>query len=214
MSPIVILSISLVLGICLYLVGEFIRRRVGYSNEASRKLFHIISGLIATSWGFFLDYKIIIAVELIFIVFALLARKYKWFKWLFEVGRESWGEIFYALGVILAALFAQSKWTYAAAILMVGLADAAAALIGKHLGEPNRYYIFGHKKSVAGSCAFYLVSVTILALIMMVNPQFAGSSWHVIFWLPLIATFIENTSPYGLDNVLVPVVVIGALNLI
>lgn len=214
MKPILILSASLTLGICLYLFGEFVRRKVGYSNEASRKLFHIISAFIAVSWAFFLGYKIIITVEIIFIVFSLLARKYRWFKWLFEVGRESWGEIFYAMGVIFAALFAKSGWVYAAAILIVGLADAAAALIGRHFGKSNEYRVFGHKKSVAGSSAFYLVSLSILSLIMMINPDFASGNWHVIIWLPLVATFIENTSPYGLDNLLVPIVVIAILNLV
>ena len=74
------------------------------------------------------------------------------------VGRDSLGEIYFPAAVCLLFLLSRGDWLlYVVPILMLALADAAAALVGIRYGLSQYRTSDGHK-SLEGSLAFFLVA--------------------------------------------------------
>lgn len=205
-------------------VVESILNRLKRDNEATRKLLHIMHAVGLAGLAFIIPLYWVAALELFFLVSVLLARylhihydkQWKWVHYLgktYRVGRESYGEILMPIGLILVAIVANSEWEFAATVLIMGLADAAAALVGKKWGASTSYDVFGQKKSLLGSTAFFVVALAVLLAYGAFAPDYPGNV------LPLLAvaaflTGIENVGVYGTDNLLLPIASIWMLNLL
>lgn len=177
-----------------------------FSPEVARKMVHVVHGLAVATWPFFVSMQTIIVVELIFILAVSIARKLNLFPDLRSVYRLTWGEFFFPLGVIAVALLNPNQWIFAAAMLHLGLADAAAAVVGTRYGK-HSYKVFGHKKSLEGSLAFLVVSVAITLWVVMATPYGVSNLGLLLVVLPVLATITENVGVLGMDNVLIPVLV-------
>ncbi len=99
-----------------------------------------------------------------------------------------------------------------AALLQMSLADGLAAIVGVRYGGSNSYAVFKHPKSLVGSLTFLVISVGILigykhyAQVQLMTAAIAA--------LSVGATLIENCGIAGLDNLLVPLAVAAALQLL
>ena len=108
---------------------------------------------------------------------------------------------------------ADSKWEFAAAILILGVSDALAAIVGKKYGKNSGYLVFGQKKSVVGSIAFFcsaLIIVTGFAVVTGIS--FTISTTLLVLVTTLLVTITENLGVYGSDNLLIPLVAVVLLN--
>jgi dolichol kinase len=84
----------------------------------------------------------------------------------------------------------------------MSLADGFAAIVGTRYGRENRYFVFSHAKSVAGTLTFAVVSLAILT----------GYGIFAVAGLPIahiligaaVGTIAENLASFGLDNLVVP----------
>ncbi len=199
-----LLSTAIALVVVAYAEGYFGNKR--FSPEVARKLVHVAHGLAAASWPFFVSMHMIILVEVVFILACSIARKFNLFHDLRSVYRLTWGEFFFPLGVIAVALLNPTEWVFAAAMLHLGLADAAAAVVGTRYGK-HAYKVFGHKKSIEGSLAFLLVSVVITLWVVMATPFGVNNVVMLMVVLPILATVSENIGVLGMDNLLIPLVV-------
>jgi phytol kinase len=198
-----------------WLGAEYLRRRLGGSNEVSRKILHMMHGILVAVWPFFIDIKVVIAFEIFVILMTISVRHFHWLHWMFRVGRTSWGDVLYPLGIITAALTAESVWIYFAAALILALADSAAAIVGKRYGKHHGYKIFGQSKSWIGSAAFFVVACLILGLIVGLSPlDLHGVAVITVLGLSAILTLTENVGVYGTDNFLLPTVTVLTLNLL
>lgn len=203
---------------------EFVLNTLKRDNEATRKAFHIMHCVGLAGLAFILPLSGVVVFESFFVLAMFIARylhnnydnKWKWVHYLgktYRVDRESYGDILLPIGVIATALVANTKWELAATVLVIGLADAAAALVGKKWGASTSYAVFGQKKSLLGSLAFFVVAIAVLFAYGMLAPNYPGDL------LPLLAiaaflTGIENIGVYGSDNLLLPIASIGMLNLL
>jgi hypothetical protein len=70
-------------------VSELVRRRLGIANEASRKTYHIVHGLLIGVAPFFVSYNIINMLELLVLGEMVLVRFFKLLPWLYKVCRGS-----------------------------------------------------------------------------------------------------------------------------
>jgi dolichol kinase len=115
--------------------------------------------------------------------------------------KRKWGGIFLAVGLSLVIFSPVAYSIKKFAILTLGIADVAAALVGKSL-PIRRYKLVETSKSIGGSLAF------ILGL---------GLAWYLSFgssllfsWQSLLAAVIlvnlELFNWRGIDNVTMPVV--------
>jgi len=192
-------------------------------NESMRKFVHVLHGVGIAILALVAPMSAVIIVETFFLLSMFVARylyehfsRLPWVRYLgrvYSVGRVSYGDFFYPISAITITFFANSEYVFAASILILGLADAVAALVGKRFGKGNSYRIFGQKKSLAGSTAFFVVAAVIIGIFSILG---WGTAEHVnimaILGIALIVTITENLGVYGSDNLLIPIVSTVLLN--
>jgi phytol kinase len=217
------LVVLIVLVVLLSFVGQQLADKHSKDNESFRKLFHIMHGVTVAGLAFVVPLDWIIGLEVLFFASMVITRYLVsqsnhllkivgYFGRAYKVGRISYGEFFYPLSVILIVLFAQTKWEFAAAVLILGLADAIAALVGKKYGAKTSYFVLGQKKSLVGSVAFLVVTILVLVAFASLAPHIAPISFWYILPIALLITLTENVGVYGSDNLLIPIAAIALLN--
>lgn len=196
---------ALVVVFLILVFAEYLSRYKGVHSELTRKLVHVMVGIFVAFWPFFLSWRQIQALSLLFLVTVLVSIKFRIFNSIHAVSRNHVGEVSFAIVIGVLALISSSPWVFAAAMLHLGLADGLAAVIGLAYGSDNSYRIAGRTKSLAGSLTFFFVSTAI----MFWYASFSNSGYGIVpmFWLPLTATLAENLSGKGLDDLIVPTLV-------
>lgn len=183
------------------------------TEEAARKLVHILSGIWISLWPLLMSFRAIQLLSLLLLLVVLASKYLKLFRSIHGVSRQTYGELLFPIGVLISATFAATGSIYAAAVLHLSLADGFAAVIGVRHIKKSSYKVFGHIKTIAGSAAFYLISLFITTVVVAYDfKSYESIAPAVIFWLPLAATMVENVALFGSDNVLVPVLIIAVLN--
>ena len=189
----------------LLLVSEFMWRKRKIHDEISRKFVHLTVGTFVAFWPFFLSWNTVKLLSLAFLIVVLISKYLNIFQAIHSVQRPTWGELFFAIIVGALAFVTHDKWIYAASLMQMSLADGMAAIIGTYFGKKQRYYILGQAKSVAGTIAFFVVSLAILIIYS------AQSGHHVaiatMVSLSLGSAVLENVAVQGFDNLLVPLLV-------
>lgn len=193
----------------LLLVSELWWRHTRVHDEVSRKFIHITVGSFVAFWPFFLSWQSIELLSVAFLAGTVVSKRLNIFKAIHSVQRPTAGELFFAIAVGTIALITHNKWIYMTALLQMSLADGLAAVIGVRYGRRHRYLIFGQTKSAEGTVTFALVSI----LTLLSYNHFGGGSLSAfsIVGLTIMSTLIENLALFGLDNLLVPVLVATAL---
>ena len=184
--------------------GEQLRRR-HYHPEIVRKFVHISVATFAATWPFFMSWTHIELLSLLLFFGVLASWRYGYFHAVRGVKRQGWGELFFAMSIGFAALLAQDKWVFVAAMLSLGVADGLAAVVGTLFGAGHRYKMFGYTKSRAGTITFWVTALIIIWFCAIVRGP--HDSWTTLVWLPPLVTFCENIGVAGLDNILVPILV-------
>jgi phytol kinase len=209
--------------IILSYIGQQLADKHSKDNESFRKLVHIMHGVAVAGLAFVVPLDWLIGLE-VFLFVSMIVTRYLivhqnhllkivgYFSRAYKVGRISYGEFFYPISVILLVLFSETKWEFAAAVLILGLADALAALVGKKYGRKTTYLVLGQKKSLVGSAAFFIVTVLVLIGFVAMAPHISVISYWFILPIALLITLTENVGVYGTDNLLIPVAAILLLN--
>ena len=190
-------------------VAEGLARRTAMAPEWSRKLVHLGSGLVCLLFPLLLDRAgTVLALALLFGCGIGVAERRGWLQSLCRVPRRSHGSVYYPFAV--AALFRLTSDHYAlymSAVLVLTVADTAAALVGTRFGR-IRYRTGGvdETKSLEGSVAFWVltflaVSLPLLVAGRMVTP---GQAWLSAFLAATLLTAVEAVASGGRDNLYVP----------
>jgi phytol kinase len=119
------------------------------------------------------------------------------------VARRSLGEVCSVAGVLIVFMLAKGDpLAYCVPVLVLTIADAGAGVLGSAFGRLQGF--FG--KTIEGSGVFFIAAflVTLIPLMVTGAAQPAGAI-AVSFLLAVTVTPVEAFSPYGLDNLLVPV---------
>lgn len=192
-------------------LSEFWHRRHPQPNELSRKFVHITIGSFVAFWPFFLSWNQIVFLSGAFLVGVTISKYLNIFQAIHSVQRPTWGEIFFAAAVGIIALVTQSKGIYAAALLQMSLADGLAAIVGLRFGTGNRYKVFGSTKSMAGTMTFFVISLALLVGYSIVTEAYLPLAFLVL--LAAGTSLIENLGVFGLDNIMVPLLIAYMLSL-
>jgi phytol kinase len=180
--------------------------------ETSRKLFHLGGGLttLALPWMFADVWPVLlltaITVPTLFSLKHVRRLRNGLGDVLYGVTRPSLGEIYFPLSACLLFVLAHDQpLLYIVPLLLLTLADPAAAIVGSRYGSLHYVTRDGHK-SLEGSLAFFSVAFfgTSGALLL------AGATANVAvpgvaLTLALLLTLVEAISWRGLDNLLIPV---------
>ena len=197
-------------------VSSRMDRFLKISPRSSRKFLHVMIGNLPFIIPFFTLAFFPALVAAPFIIVTFLATPYSPFKnvnkklkGLSEITEEGhqWGLVFYAISyTCLAFLFAQKSYVIAAGILPMAYGDAAASIVGEKFGR-HKYKLVA-KKSLEGSAAMFLISLTILGVSMVFFSALYGFSFFSKFLAVVsaaaVATLVEGFSPMGFDNLMVP----------
>jgi phytol kinase len=208
-------ALSAVLGLSLVALADYLQKRKHIKNETARKMVHFAHAFVVAGWPVFFGYWFVIIGEILFLGVVLAAQEYKIFHGLRKVPRKTWGEFFLPLGLIWLALLAPPYWVFISAVMLLGLADGMAAIVGTRI-KSKQYKFIGIKKSVAGTLAFFMVAVLVMSVILRFSNVSISANERLltVIVLPLILTIIENISPYGSDNLTIPLAVYVGLSYI
>lgn len=216
----IVLLVAVLLPMLLTL--QWLNDKTGKDNETFRKIVHIFHGVTLAALAFIVPMELIIGIEAFILISMVIARylsenfkRVPWIRYLsrlYKVGRTSYGDFFFPISAIALVFLADSKWEFAAAVLILGLADAAAALIGKQYGKGSSYKILGQRKSALGSLAFFTVTLAVVAAFVLVAEPAITVGVSTLLLVTLIVTASENLGVYGTDNLLIPLTAVYLLN--
>jgi phytol kinase len=195
-------------------------RTLGASPEAARKFLHVEMGMVtlAFPWLFTAAWPVVFLAAAAVAWFRAL-RASRWLKRRFgavleDVQRASFGEVWFACGTCLVfALSGGQPARYCVPVMILTLADTAAALAGKRWGKPRLVY-GGAIKSCAGSAAFFCCAFVIAAFgLGLSNEHDPERCVLVALIVALAATLLEAIAAHGLDNLTVPLGVFAVLSI-
>ena len=182
-----------------------------FHPEALRKGVHVGMGLVVLPFPWIFDHVWPVIVLAALACSALLAtRSIRWLRRgvgtvMDGVGRDSLGEIYYPISVVLLFILSGDHWLlYVVPILMLALADAVAALVGIRYGQVQ-YQTADGVKSLEGSLAFFLVAFFSAHLpILLLTNTGRAESILIAAILALLVMMLESVAWRGLDNLFIP----------
>lgn len=192
-------------------VAESLRAALHWSPEVTRKLVHVSVGIaVFFSPSIFTASLPVVILALFFIVVNFAAVRLDLLRGIYGTGRRSYGTVFYPLAFLLLVIvfWHRSPLILSLSILVLALADAAAALVGEGFRNPGIFFITSDKKSVAGSLTMFCVSFVVL--FFGIRAGWSGNAGDLVFAFSAAgaaaanATVWEAVSSRGLDNLTVP----------
>jgi phytol kinase len=198
-------AVSVILILVILLLAEYGSRAKGIHSELTRKFIHMSVGTFVAFWPFFLGWGKVQLLSVAFFVVIMLSLKFNIFRSIHAVSRGGFGEVMFAMVIGILAVICTEPWIFAVAMLHLSLGDGLAAVVGTLWGDKHEYKIFGSIRSYAGTATFLIVSIAIMSLYVIFGD--GEASVMMLAGLPLLATFTENISIHGTDNLFVPIVV-------
>jgi uncharacterized protein (TIGR00297 family) len=213
--------IALISLIFLIAVSESLKKFAGVSPSHTRKIVHIATGVFIFFAPYFFKEKFYPAlIPALFIPFNIFATRFGWLSSLHEQHSDSasrsslnYGTVYFPIAFLLLVVLCWdwNVWILQTSMLVLGLGDAAASLVGEHVRNPHQYK-FSTVKSIEGSLAMFVVSfLVIYGCLMFFKPQSAVLSqfsstplMSFAFALALVATAAESLVSGGADNLTVP----------
>ncbi len=211
MNSWLLIGIALSFLLALSVLAALGLRRGLLSAEASRKLVHLGMGLVCISFPFVFDSVIPVQVLAVVAVVSLLLLRLSPWKAsagaaLFSVERVSVGELLFPVAVAwIFTLGFEKPLIYVISLLLLSLADTAGAIAGSRFGK-RLYQTRAGRKSVEGSCAFYVTALMCTAVPLLIWSDY--DLLHiglVALTVSLFTTAVEGASGRGMDNLLIPI---------
>lgn len=195
-----------VIYIFIFLIGEVVRKRLPTQSEISRKSVHLLGGLTAMSFPYFItSHWTILALALSFCCIVLITKRKGLLKSVHGVERKSYGGIYYPIAIYLIFLMASNRPViYFTSILVMTISDTLAALVGGKYGA-IKFDVEGDLKSLEGSIVFLFVTFLCIHLPLLLVTDIARiDSVLIAFIIALLVTGFEAISLSGSDNLIVP----------
>ncbi|MDQ3994133.1 MAG: hypothetical protein M3265_05010 [Actinomycetota bacterium] len=184
---------------------ELVERRWRPDPEIPRKLAHVGAGgiaccaplLVTTHWA-------MLFLTGSFALILLTARRLGLLGSLH--GRGGAGDVVYPAGVYAAFVLAGGDaLLFQLSVLVLALADPAAALVGRRFGRV-RYRLAGVTRSLEGSLGFAATAFAVTVLALTASGRLgAAAALLCASAVAVIVASLEAASPPGLDNLAVPV---------
>jgi phytol kinase len=125
------------------------------------------------------------------------------------------GTIYFPIALLVNVLLTWAGsipiWIGGLGIMIMGYGDGLASLVGERFGR-RPIIIFGNRKSVAGTVTMFLASAAVSAVFILVfaDAPSQGITAPTVAVAALTtaaaATLIELLTPFGLDNLTVPII--------
>ncbi len=207
----------LLIGLCLGLsivVAKYGRKRLGESrSEVARKIVHI--GV--SNWFFIYAYIFendlwpIAGLAAFAVINAVMNISGGLSKLMAQESKKrNWGLVQYPISIILLILIKKAGFgdtvAFGCAVLGMGYGDGLASLVGRHV--KSRRIGKNSKKTVAGSLTMAAVTFVVVLLMKTCygNLPVADALLSALA-CSASATLVEAFTPFGLDNITVPLII-------
>ena len=189
------ISCTMLAVLVLFAATEWLRRR-GVSADVTRSTAHIVGGGFAAAFPLYLGLEDVLLIGGVMTVVLATTALRGGLPSIHAVERRTIGAVALPLGGMLTAI---ATWpapgAFSYAVLVLAIADPAAAAAGRLVGGPG-WRVFGGAKTIAGSAAFFGVALALTAAVSgAVVPAVA---------VPLMLTIVEGALGYGLDDLAIP----------
>ncbi|MFQ6676811.1 MAG: DUF92 domain-containing protein [Fidelibacterota bacterium] len=195
-------------------ITGFIRSRLKWNPEASRKMVHVIIGLMTTTCPFIFTSNIQpMTLAIIFIVVNAFTLNSNQFKSMHATERTTYGTVYFPFAFLLLVTFWWEKpITLVLSMLVMTISDTVASYTGKHEKLPLKFRLWRDEKSLQGSVVMFLSTF----LIIYIGTDFFTWLFGSAFYLPLdvligcaaftglAASIAEAAACKGSDNFSVP----------
>ncbi|MDW7680407.1 MAG: DUF92 domain-containing protein, partial [bacterium] len=193
--------------------SEIIRKTQNWSIKVTRKFVHILTGVFIALTPFLMtDSCPLLVISATFVIVNLIAIQRGWMPGMHATARISYGTVFYPISffVLILLLWNGHKSILVIAMLIMAIADAAAAIVGESVAQPKNYRVAGELKSVQGSLMMFSTTLLITFLGLFFFSRIDGifvSAGHALWYAIVVAIFVtgcEALSFKGSDNLSVP----------
>ena len=207
-------ALLILLGIVLVLTfTELSYRRLELPTEVTRKFAHFTACISTIVLPYvFTSHWYVFGLAVFFFLILFLSSKGVQLQSIHKIDRKSVGGFLLPPAVYVTFLissYMDNKFMYVLPMLIVGISDPMAGMLGMNIKQNNKYIkIFGHtlQKTAFGSLAF-LVSSFLIALIGLYI-YMGVFQWRTL-WLAMlisvVTTITEMLSKRGWDNLLIPI---------
>ena len=200
----------------LIIISESARSYLRWKPESSRKLVHVIVGILVSICPFIFQSKFPpITLAVIFIIINAIALKKKTFKGMHSTDRVSYGTVYFPFAFLILAIFWWEKpITLVLSILIMTFSDTIAAIIGERTTHPRQFKLWVDIKSIEGCIGMFLSSF----MIIYIGTDLFAWLFEAAFFIPLpiligvsgfvamLVTLSESNSSRGSDNFSVPII--------
>ncbi len=198
----------------LVLLADAIRKRYQVEPKKTRMFVHIGVSLVIFFAPQIFTAKLYPALLAgIFIVVNYASVRLGLFKGM-NVDRKNLGTVYYPVSFLILVLLLWDNYPYivSTAMLVMGLADPAAAIVGTSLRNTHGVRAFGEKKTLEGAAAM-LVIASLAALAGLMFYKFSAgalpaipyaSIFNICVAIGAMVAAIELVSPKATDNLTVP----------
>ncbi len=204
--PIPIAIFIIALWIIIILIIAFLcKRYFPNKEELSRKVIHIGTGPVILLASLFNIPKNIAFFSAFFVTIALgINYQFRLLPAIEDIERKSFGTIAYgtSITILLLLFWPRYEASISIGVLSMAFGDGLAGLIGRSINSP-KWTVLGQTKSIAGTLTMSSVVTITTATISYINNL--DIQPIAIIAISLIATFLEQISPWGIDNITVPI---------
>ena len=204
--PIQIAIIVIALWIITILLIAFLcKRYFPKKEELSRKIIHIGTGpVILLAWLFDIPKNIAFLAAFSITIALGINYQFRLLPAIEDIERKSFGTIAYGISITLLLLVFWPKYASSISIGVLSMAfgDGLAGLIGRSFNSP-KWSVLGQTKSIIGTLTMGSVVAITTSIVSSTNNL--GIQPLEILVISLIATFLEQISPWGIDNLTVPI---------
>jgi phytol kinase len=196
----------------IFVIVELLAKKLHPPSEATRKLSHMLAGVGAALLPFVLSFNEIALLGALFVPAVFISMRRNMFKSVHGVKRATYGELYFPMAIAACALLFPEQLSYTYGVLVIGISDALASLLGLRFGR-KKYKTPGGQKSFLGSAVFF--GATWLIGVSLVVSAIDTSIWQACLWTAILAgilTTIEARARKGMDNLLVPIAASGLLS--
>ena len=175
-------------------------------SELSRKVVHIgVSNWWIIVILFFENVYLACIVPALFCVINFISYKKDIFKSMERDDKKSLGTVYYAVSclvlTLLSFLWFKNNLYAGIGLFAMGYGDGFAALIGNKF-KSKELSILGNRKTFLGSVTMFVVTFAVVSILAICYNQFSILG---VLGVSAFATIIEAISPYGIDNLTVPI---------
>lgn len=202
------LGIIFILVAMMIAAGEISRRLLSGSTKYTRKLVHIITGVLMACAPYVLISGIpALMISGLMVIGTFLSIRFGFLKSLHGSDRSSYGTTYHPLSfLILVFLFWDSSpEILSISILILAIPDVLAAIAGQYFSSPHYLFLGDNKKTIEGSITMFVSTMVCI----MLSLRYFGIETAVPMVLVAIATSLfvtcwELISYRGTDNLTVP----------